>query len=47
MLTKDQIINYQENGFVVPDFHLPEDDLLEIEKKHFKLILQNRHPQKL
>ena len=38
MLTKYQIINYQDNGFVVPDFHLPEDDLLEIEKKHFDLI---------
>ena len=38
MLTKDQIINYQENGFVVPEFRLPEEDLLEIEQKHFDLI---------
>ena len=38
MLTKDQIISYQENGFVIPDFQLPEEDLLEIENKHFDLI---------
>ena len=38
MLTKNQIINYQENGFVVPEFRLPEEDLLEIEKKHFDLV---------
>ncbi len=38
MLTKDQIINYHENGFVIPDFQLHEEDLLEIEKKHFSLI---------
>ena len=38
MLTKEEIISYQENGFVVPDFQLPEEDLLEIENKHLNLI---------
>ena len=34
MLSKEQIISYQENGFVVPEFRLPEEDLLEIENKY-------------
>ena len=38
MLSNEQIISYKENGFVVPDFYLPEEDLLEIEKKHSSLI---------
>ncbi len=38
MLTKEQIYSYHKNGFVVPDFKLPEEDLLEIEKKYFELI---------
>ena len=38
MLTKKQIASYQENGFVIPDFKMPENDLLDIENKHFDLI---------
>ena len=38
MLTKKQIASYQEDGFVIPDFKMPENDLLEIENKHFDLI---------
>ena len=38
MLTKKQIVSYQNDGFVIPDFKMPENDLLEIEKKHFDLI---------
>ena len=38
MLTKDQIDKYQEDGFIVPDFKMPEKDLLEIEVKHNQLI---------
>jgi ectoine hydroxylase-related dioxygenase (phytanoyl-CoA dioxygenase family) len=38
LLTKNQIIEYQENGFVVPDFKMSEKDLLDIEVKHNQLI---------
>ena len=38
MLTKEQIASYHHDGFVIPDFKMPENDLLEIEKKHFDLI---------
>ena len=38
MLTKEQIASYHHDGFLIPDFKMPENDLLEIEKKHFDLI---------
>ena len=38
MLTKDQIASYHHDGFVIPDFKMPENDLLDIENKHFDLI---------
>jgi len=38
VLTKEQIASYHHDGFVIPDFKMPENDLLEIEKKHFDLI---------
>ena len=38
MLTKEQIASYHHDGFVIPDFKMPENDLLEIENKHFDLI---------
>jgi len=38
VLTKKQIASYQEDGFVIPDFKMPENDLLDIENKHFDLI---------
>ena len=42
MLTNDDIIKYQEDGFVIPNFKMCEKDLLEIENKHNKLI--NKFP---
>ena len=38
MLTKEQIARYHHDGFVIPDFKMPENDILEIENKHFDLI---------
>jgi ectoine hydroxylase-related dioxygenase (phytanoyl-CoA dioxygenase family) len=38
VLTKEQIKQYQDDGFVIPDFKMSENDLLEIEKKHNQLI---------
>ena len=38
MLTKEQIASYHHDGFVIPDFKMPENDLLEIENKHYDLI---------
>ena len=43
MLTKDQIKQYLEDGFVIPDFKMSERDLLEIEEKHYQLI--NKFPE--
>ena len=43
MLTKEQIIQYQEEGFVIPDYKMSENDLLEIEEKHNQLI--NKYPE--
>ena len=38
MLKKEQIKQYQEDGFIIPDFKMSENDLLEIEEKHNQLI---------
>ena len=43
MLTKKQIKQYQEDGFVIPDFKMSEKDLFEIEDKHNQLI--NKFPE--
>jgi ectoine hydroxylase-related dioxygenase (phytanoyl-CoA dioxygenase family) len=43
VLTKNQITKYHEDGFVIPDFTMPESDLLEIEDKHNQLI--NKFPE--
>ena len=43
MLTKEQIKQYQEDGFVIPDFKMSEKDLFEIENKHNQLI--NKFPE--
>ena len=43
MLKKEQIKQYQEDGFVIPDFKMSEDDLFEIEDKHNRLI--NKFPE--
>ena len=38
MLNKEEIKRYHEDGYIIPDFQMPEDDLLEIERLHNKLI---------
>ena len=38
MLSENQIKEYYHNGFVIPDFKMPEQDLLEIERLHDELI---------
>jgi hypothetical protein len=38
VLTKSHILNIQKNGFIIPDFKMFENDLLEIEDKHNQLI---------
>ena len=38
MLTKDEIVKYKEEGFLIPNFTMPEKDLLEIEKLHDNLV---------
>ena len=38
MLNTEQIKKYKEDGFVIPEFKMPENDLLEIEKLHDELI---------
>ena len=43
MLKKNQIAKYHEDGFVIPDFRMPEKYLLEIENKHNQLI--KRYPE--
>ena len=43
MPTKEQIKQYLEDGFVIPDFKMSENDLLEIEEKHNQLI--NKFPE--
>ena len=42
MLSKQQIAQYHEDGYIVPDFSLSEDTLTTIRKKHDQLV-QN-HP---
>ena len=37
MLNKDQINKYLEDGYIIPEFQMPENDLLEIEKLHDEL----------
>ena len=38
MLNIKQIKNYQDDGYVIPDFKMPEEELLEIENLHDDLI---------
>lgn len=38
MLTTEEIAKYNEEGYVIPDFIMPEEDLLEIEKLHSNLV---------
>jgi len=43
MLTDTQIEAYRENGFVVPNYRLPEDILEQIRSDHDRLL--DRHPE--
>ena len=41
MLNKEEIKRYHEDGYIIPEFQMPENDLLEIEKLHDELIKKN------
>ena len=43
MLTKTQMAEYHDKGYVVPDFRLPEAQLQEIRDRHTALL--QRHPE--
>ena len=43
MLTREEVGRYGEQGFVVPDFRLPEDELEDIRNRHARLV--GRMPQ--
>ncbi|GIS10725.1 MAG: hypothetical protein CM15mP114_15070 [Alphaproteobacteria bacterium] len=38
MLSKLQIEQYENDGYVVPDFKMPEDTLKKIEERHDELL---------
>ena len=38
MLTSEEIKRYKEDGYLIPNFKMPEKDLLEIEDLHDSLI---------
>ena len=41
MLTPDQIAQYHDKGYVVPDFRLPEETLESIRRHHDRLLAAN------
>ena len=43
MLSSEEIQKYNEEGFLIPNFIMPEKDLIEIEELHKSLIEQ--HPK--
>ena len=43
MLSKLQIEQYENDGYVVPDFKMPEDILNKIEERHDELL--KKHPE--
>ena len=43
MLNDSQIRQYHEDGFVIPDFRMPEDVLVSIRERHARLV--ERHPE--
>ena len=43
MLTQEQIDRYHEDGFVTPDFRLPNDVIDEIKQAHDRLVAE--HPE--
>ena len=42
MLSNSQINQYKNDGYIIPDFKMPEEVLLKIEKRHNYLL--NKHP---
>ncbi|MDA9648973.1 phytanoyl-CoA dioxygenase family protein [Alphaproteobacteria bacterium] len=43
MLSNSQINQYKNDGYVIPDFKMPEEVLLKIEKRHTDLL--KKHPE--
>ena len=43
MLNKEEIKRYHEDGYIIPDFQMPEDDLLEIWEKEKLTVLFVTH----
>ena len=43
MLSNNQINQYKNDGYVIPDFKMSEEVLLKIEKRHTDLL--NKHPE--
>ena len=43
MLTSDQVLHYHENGYIVPDYRLPDKVLADIRSDHDRLV--SRNPQ--
>jgi len=43
MLSKSQIEQYKQDGFIIPDFIMPESMLFKIEERHNALL--NKHPE--
>ncbi len=43
MLSAAQVAQYHEDGYVIPDFRLPEDVLVDIRSSHDRLLV--RHPE--
>ena len=43
LLSKLQIEQYQNDGYVVPDFKMPENTLKKIEERHDELL--KKHPE--
>ena len=43
MLSNSQINQYKNDGYIIPDFKMPEEVLFKIEKRHNDLL--NKHPE--
>ena len=43
MLSNSQINQYKNDGYIIPDFKMPEEILLKIEERHNDLL--NKHPE--
>ena len=45
MLSKTQIDHYHKDGFVVPDFKMPENIIIKIEESHDRLLSNHLYNQ--